>query len=167
MITKSLKLLIGILNKRWLIVKSMSTELDVLKKISENKGKAPIQLIAKQLKMGNDYARYLCRDLLKKGLVKKFKKKDWYKITRRGQKEIGKTEKSMKKYKKKTKKRLKRKVKTLRKLRSRKKKVAKVFPQKIRKATIKKEAIPSKKKSKKIIKTILKVLKNLFRLKKG
>jgi len=145
----------------------MNTELNILKQISENKGKAPVQLIAKGLKMRNDYIRYLCIELIKKGLAKKLKGRDWYKITRKGQKEIGKTEKSMKKYKKKTKKRLKRKVKTPRKSRSRKKKVAKVFPQKIQKATIKEEAIPSKKKSKKIIKTILKVLKNLFRLKKG
>ena len=75
----------------------MSTELNLLKKISENKRKAPIQLIAKQLKIGNDYARYLCRDLLKKGLVKKLKKRDWYRITLKGGKEIGERKKPIRK----------------------------------------------------------------------
>ena len=74
----------------------MNTELNILKQISENKGKAPVQLIAKGLKMRNDYIRYLCIELIKKGLAKKLKGRDWYKITRKGQKEIGKTEKSMK-----------------------------------------------------------------------
>lgn len=75
----------------------MSTELDILKQISENKGEAPIRLIAKQLKIGNDYARYLCKELLKKGLVKKLNKKDWYKTSLKREKEAGKKEKLIRK----------------------------------------------------------------------
>lgn len=136
----------------------MSTEINILKKISENNGKVPIQLIAKQLGIGSDYVRYLCLELLKKGLVGKLKGRDWYKITPKGLKKLGKIEKPKKypfekkitdkknrqkkvkkkvpkKIKKKIKKRIKKiqkKAKPPKKLPSRKKKIVKVFPQKIK-----------------------------------
>ncbi|MBU4351252.1 FeoC-like transcriptional regulator [Candidatus Parcubacteria bacterium] len=62
----------------------MTTELRVLKQILQDDKKASIQLIAKQLEMGNDYIRYLCEELLKKGLVKKLERRDWYEITQKG-----------------------------------------------------------------------------------
>jgi len=68
----------------------MNTELNILKQISENKGRASVQLIAKELRMRNDYIRYLCLELTKKGLVRRLKRRDWCKITQRGQREIGK-----------------------------------------------------------------------------
>ena len=71
----------------------MATESNILRQILENKGKISIQLIGKQLKISHDYVRYLCQELLKRGLVKKLKKKDWYKITSKGEKETGKREK--------------------------------------------------------------------------
>jgi len=167
----------------------MSTELNLLKKISENKGKAPIQLITKQLKIGNDYARYLCRDLLKKGLVKKFKKKDWYSITLKGEKETGKREKPVRKplkrsisRKKEVERKIQKKVSKKLKKKTKKKSKKKITKRAIKKVKIKAKrkakkiisikeiepretipsAIPSEEKFKKIIKTVLRVFKNLF-----
>ena len=136
----------------------MATELNILRQILENKGKASIQLIAKQLEIGVDYVRYLYLELLKKGLVQKLKKRDWYKITLKGLNKLGKIEKPKKYHskkqipsKRKIKKRLKRKIKkitkrkkvpkkaiknvktkTKKKVKKIQKKVAKVFPRKIR-----------------------------------
>lgn len=70
----------------------MTTELNVLKKISENEGKASVQLIARDLKLGSDYIRYICGDLLKKGLLKKLNSRDWYGISQRGEKELERRE---------------------------------------------------------------------------
>ena len=67
----------------------MNTELSILKQISENEGMASPHTVAKHLKFGNGYVEYLCEQLLKKGLIKKLKGKSWYKITRKGRKEIG------------------------------------------------------------------------------
>lgn len=70
----------------------MTTELNVLKKISENEGKASVQLIARDLKLGSDYIRYICGDLLKKGLLKKLNSRDWYGISQRGERELERRE---------------------------------------------------------------------------
>lgn len=70
----------------------MTTELNVLKKISENEGKASVQLIARDLKLGSDYIRYICGDLLKKGLLKKLNSRDWYGISQKGEKELERRE---------------------------------------------------------------------------
>ncbi|MFC1613088.1 hypothetical protein ACFL23_02030 [Patescibacteria group bacterium] len=67
----------------------MTTEQRVFKQIAEHQGKASAQLIAKQLSMGNAYVEYLCMELFEKGLVKKLKRRDWYQITRKGWKALG------------------------------------------------------------------------------
>lgn len=59
----------------------MNTKQKVLKQILENKERTSVQFIAKRLGMGNDYVRYLCRELAKQGLVEKLQGRDWYKVT--------------------------------------------------------------------------------------
>ena len=68
----------------------MNTEQRVLKQIADRGGGALIRLIAGDLKMNNDHVRYLCKELLKKGLLRELEKKDWYEITPKGWKRIGK-----------------------------------------------------------------------------
>lgn len=68
----------------------MNTEQRVLKQITDRGGKALIRLIARDLKMNNDHVRYLCKELLKKGLLGELEKKDWYEITQKGWKRMGK-----------------------------------------------------------------------------
>lgn len=48
--------------------------------ILKNKGKAHIQLIAKQMGISNEYARLICIGLAKKGLIKRFQDRDCYEI---------------------------------------------------------------------------------------
>lgn len=68
----------------------MNSELEVLKKIWENKGEAQIRLISNQTGMGLDFTRFLCQSLLRKGWIKPVRRKrDWYKITFQGKKELG------------------------------------------------------------------------------
>lgn len=121
----------------------MNTELNILKQISENKGKASVQLIAKVLRMRSDYIRYLCLELIKKGLIKKLKGRDWYKITRRGEKEIGKpTRKPPKKHifaKKKMRRRLKQGPKRKLKKKLKKKVLKKKIRPKVKKKAKKKK----------------------------
>ncbi|MFH1971445.1 MAG: hypothetical protein ABIJ05_03630 [Patescibacteria group bacterium] len=67
----------------------MNSELKVLKKIWENDEESHIKSIAEQAEFGIDYTRYLCNCLLKKGQIKPIKKRrDWYKITPKGKKEL-------------------------------------------------------------------------------
>lgn len=70
----------------------MTTEQKVLKQILKSKGKIPIQLIAKQLGIRTDYIGYLCKELLRKGLVRELKKRGRYKATTKGRKSLAKTE---------------------------------------------------------------------------
>lgn len=67
----------------------MTTEQELLKQIWEIDGKIPLQLITKRLGIRIDYIGYLCKELIRKGLVKKFKR-DRYKITAKGRKSLGK-----------------------------------------------------------------------------
>ena len=160
----------------------MATELNILRQILENKGKASIQLIAKQLEIGVDYVRYLYLELLKKGLVQKLKKRDWYKITSKGLNKLGKIEKP-KKYpskkqipsKKKIRKRIKKKVsrkppkktskKPERKIKKRiKRKIKKITKRKkVPKKAIKNVKAKTKKKVKKIQKKVAKVFPRKIR----
>jgi len=64
----------------------MATEQEVLKKISENNGKAHIQFIAKQAGISSDYARLICTDLVRKGLLEQALGRDWYQITKKTKK---------------------------------------------------------------------------------
>ncbi len=67
----------------------MNSESQVLKKIWENKGGSYIKLISSQTGFGIDYTRYLCNCLSKRGRIKAVKgKRDWYRITPRGKKEL-------------------------------------------------------------------------------
>jgi len=66
----------------------MTTELKVLKQILKDNKKASVQLIARQLVMENDYIRYLCKELLKRALVKKLERRDWYEITQKGRQRL-------------------------------------------------------------------------------
>lgn len=66
----------------------METELEILKKIQENKGKpTPVRLISIQTGFGPDYLRYICKNLLRKNLVN-CQGRDCYLINRRGEKEL-------------------------------------------------------------------------------
>jgi len=67
----------------------MTTEQELLKQIWEIDGKIPLQLIAKRLGISIDYIGYLCKELIGKGLVKKFER-DRYKITVKGRKSLAK-----------------------------------------------------------------------------
>lgn len=67
----------------------MNSELEILKKIWEDDGKTYIKLISKQTMFGIDYTRYICNCLLKKGEIRPIKgKRDWYRITSQGKKEL-------------------------------------------------------------------------------
>ena len=149
-------------------------ERETLKIILENKGKASVQLVAKELKMRNDYIRYLCLELIKKGLVRRLKKRDWYKITRRGEKEIGKLTRKPPKKRIFAKKRRKRKKKI--KKRAKKIKRPRMFPEKevsepetVPRGETKEPEVSKKIKPPTILKVnkITKALKNLFRIKEG
>lgn len=48
--------------------------------ILKNKGKAHIQLIAKQMRISNEYARLICIGLARKRLIKQLQDRDWYEI---------------------------------------------------------------------------------------
>ena len=69
----------------------MTTEQKILEQILKEGGNASVGLIAKKLKMNNGYIEYLCKVLLKKGLIKKMGKNTWYQVTNKGKK-IEKTE---------------------------------------------------------------------------
>lgn len=69
----------------------MTTEQELLKQIWESDGKIPLQLIAKRLGIGIDYIGYLCKELIRKGLVKKFER-NRYKVTAKGRKSLVKLE---------------------------------------------------------------------------
>lgn len=47
-----------------------STEIQTFKIIWENKGRASVFKIARELKVGNDYCRVICGSLVRKGVVK-------------------------------------------------------------------------------------------------
>ena len=67
----------------------MNSELEILKKIWENNGKTYLRLISQQTGFGADYVRYICNCLLKKNQIKPIKgKRDWYKISVQGKKEL-------------------------------------------------------------------------------
>jgi len=67
----------------------MTTEQEVSAKILENKGQASAQWIARQMRISNDYTRFICQKLVGKGLVDQFQTRDWYQITAKGKKELG------------------------------------------------------------------------------
>ena len=69
----------------------MTTEQELLKQIWEINGKIPLQLIAKRLGISIDYLGYLCKELIRSGLIKKLVR-DRYKITVKGQKSLAKLE---------------------------------------------------------------------------
>jgi len=67
----------------------MNSELEILKKIWENNGGTHIHLLSNQTGFGIDYTRYICNCLFKKGEIKPIKgKRDWYRITTQGKKEL-------------------------------------------------------------------------------
>lgn len=67
----------------------MTSELQVLKKIWEKEGKSCLKLLSSQAEFDIDYIRYLCNCLSKKGQIKPIKgKRDWYRITAKGKKEL-------------------------------------------------------------------------------
>lgn len=67
----------------------MDSELQVLKKIWENKEESYVKLISSQTGLGTDYVHYLGHCLLKKNQIKPIQgKRDWYKITAKGKKEL-------------------------------------------------------------------------------
>lgn len=67
----------------------MNSELEILKKFWENDGETYIRLISNQAGFGIDYTRYICNSLLRKGQIEVIKKKrDWYRITSQGKKEL-------------------------------------------------------------------------------
>lgn len=67
----------------------MDSELRVLKKIWENKEESYVKLISSQTGLGTDYVHYLGHCLLKKNQIKPIQgKRDWYKITVKGKKEL-------------------------------------------------------------------------------
>lgn len=107
----------------------MTTEQEALKKISENKSKVHIRLIARQMGISNDYARFLCLELAKKGFIEQVQR-DWYQITSKEENkkkpiEIKVNKKPKKKIKKKKKKRIKKQTtKQFKKKKNIKKKVA-------------------------------------------
>ncbi len=139
----------------------MNTELNILKQISKNKGKTSVQLIAKELKMRNDYIRYLCLELIKKGLAKKLKGRDWYKITRKGEKVMRKPTKKPKKHisvKKGHK--MKKKIKPKTVLTVLKEKTAQPEEKPEASRKIETPTVPK-------VNKITKALKNLFRIKEG
>lgn len=65
-----------------------STEIQTLKIIWRNKGKASVFKIARELKIGNDYCRVICGSLIRNGVVKF--SKGWYRITDLGKEVLGK-----------------------------------------------------------------------------
>lgn len=67
----------------------MDSELEILKRIWENNGKANIRLISNQVGFGIDYTRYVSNCLCKKGQAKPANdRKNWYKITSKGEKRL-------------------------------------------------------------------------------
>lgn len=63
-----------------------STETQALKIIWENKGKAPISKIAKELRISTDYARLICGSLVRNKIIEFFEGQ--YQITDLGRKEL-------------------------------------------------------------------------------
>lgn len=66
----------------------MATEQEVLEKIAENNNKAHIQFIAKQMRISSDYARFICADLARKGLLEQAPGRDCYQIIKKTKKKI-------------------------------------------------------------------------------
>ena len=67
----------------------MANELQILKKIWENKGETSVKLISDQTRLGPDYVRYLCNCLIKERKIKPVRKKPgWYRITAKGKKKL-------------------------------------------------------------------------------
>lgn len=67
----------------------MNSELDILKKILNNSGKASIGLISSQSGLGLDYTNFICKSLLQKEKIQVVKNKPGrYRITARGKKEL-------------------------------------------------------------------------------
>lgn len=64
----------------------MSTEQKILEQILKEGGNASVGSIAKKLKMNNGHIDYLCKVLLKKGLIKKMEKNTWYQVVHEGKK---------------------------------------------------------------------------------
>lgn len=67
----------------------MNSELEVLKKVWENNEQSSIKSISRQTGFGVDYTRYICSCLFAKGEIAQIKsKRNWYKITSQGKKEL-------------------------------------------------------------------------------
>lgn len=125
----------------------MNTEQKILKIISERGGRTSVLVIASNLKLGSGYTEYLCRQLLKRGLIKKIKKRNWYKITRKGQKEIGKRVELAPKIRKQRKK-IKKIIKKKREKRPKKRRIKKRGEKKLKRQKIKKPKVKAKAKRK-------------------
>lgn len=110
----------------------MTTERELLKQIWENNGKISLQLIAKRLGIRTDYIGYLCKELVRKDLIKKFER-DRYKVTAKGRKSLAKLELITSVKKLPTRQRIAYKKRAHKKRKGGKKKVDKKFRKRIRK----------------------------------
>ena len=65
----------------------METELKILKKIFEEKGKTHIKSISDYLGFGRDYLRFICQRLVEKDLLKSVQR-DWFELSKKGEREL-------------------------------------------------------------------------------
>jgi len=65
----------------------MNTELKVLKKIFEEKGRAHIKSISDYVGFGRDYLRFICRRLIEKDLLIS-SQRDWYQLSQKGKRQL-------------------------------------------------------------------------------
>ena len=67
----------------------MNSELEILKKIWEEKGETNLRLVSNQTGFSLDYTYYLCQCLFEKEEIKPIEgKRDWFKITFKGKKRL-------------------------------------------------------------------------------
>ena len=65
----------------------MNTELKVLKKIFDEKGRAHIKSISDYVGFGRDYLRFICRRLIEKDLLIS-SQRDWYQLSQKGKRKL-------------------------------------------------------------------------------
>ena len=65
----------------------MNTELKVLKKIFDEKGRAHIKSISDYVGFGRDYLRFICRRLIEKDLLIS-SQRDWYQLSQKGKRQL-------------------------------------------------------------------------------
>lgn len=79
----------------------MNSEINILKKIGERGREVSLKQVANESGFGVDYVRYIINSLVKKNFVISSKKKrDWFKLTARGEKRLATREISKKETKK-------------------------------------------------------------------